>query len=86
MSAKLEFYGTHPVKAAGGVDRPEGSGSFGGAILRAPIPRQQISDPLGGMVGQSRQDIGEPSLWVDIVELGGLDEGVDGGGAPAAFV
>ena len=51
-----------------------------------PIPGQQVGDPLGGMIGQSRQDIDEPGLRVDVIELGGLDEGVDGGGAPAAFV
>ena len=52
----------------------------------APIPGQQVGDLLGGMIGQSGQDIGEPGLRVDVVELGGFDQGVDGSGAPAAFV
>jgi hypothetical protein len=30
------------------------------------------------------EDIGEPSLRIDIVELGGLDQRVDNGGALAA--
>jgi hypothetical protein len=35
------------------------------------------------MILQAREDIGEPSLRIDVVELGGLDQRVDGGGAPA---
>jgi hypothetical protein len=31
---------------------------------------QQLDDPLGGMIGQSRHDISEPGLRVDVVELG----------------
>ena len=38
-------------------------------------------DALGGVILQARQEVGEPGLGVDIVELGGLDQGVDGGGA-----
>jgi len=35
---------------------------------------------------QARQHIGEPCQGVDVVELCGLDQGVDGGGAAAALV
>jgi hypothetical protein len=38
------------------------------------------------MILHARQDVGEPGLWVDVVELGGFDERVDGGGAAAAVV
>ena len=38
------------------------------------------------MIRQPREDIGEPGLRVDVVELGGLDERVDRGGASATFV
>ncbi len=38
------------------------------------------------MVGHARQHVGEPGLGIDVVELGGLDQGVDGGGAAAALV
>jgi hypothetical protein len=34
-------------------------------------------DPLGRVVGQPGEDVGEPSLRIDAVELGGLDQGVD---------
>ena len=35
---------------------------------------------------RSGQDVGEPGLRVDIVEFGGLDQRIGGGGAAAAFV
>ena len=38
------------------------------------------------MIRQTGKHVGEPGLRIDVVELGGLDERVDGGGAPAAFV
>ena len=53
---------------------------------RFPVPRKQRVDPFRGMIGQSGQNIGEPCLRIDVVELGGLDQGVDGGGALATFV
>ena len=42
-------------------------------------------DAPGGMIRQAGQDVGEPSLWIDVVEFGGGDEGVDGCGATAAL-
>jgi hypothetical protein len=38
------------------------------------------------MIRQAGQHICEPGLRIDVVELGGGDQGVDGGSAPAAFV
>ena len=38
------------------------------------------------MIGQPGEDFGEPCLRVDVVELGGLDQCVDGGGTAAALV
>jgi hypothetical protein len=38
------------------------------------------------MIRQSGEHVHEPSLRIDIVEFGGLDQRVDGGGAMAAFV
>src|SRR5262249_50683414 len=51
-----------------------------------PIPRQQLADPLCRMVRQSGEHVGKPSAWVDVVELGGLDQRVDGGGPPPTFI
>ena len=54
--------------------------------LPVPIPGQELGDPLGRMIGQPSKQIREPGLRVDVVELGGLDQRVDGGGTAAAFV
>src|SRR6516164_3398810 len=50
------------------------------------LPRQQLADALHRMIGKAGEDSGEPSLRVDAVELGGLDQRVNGGGAPSAFI
>src|SRR3954463_8225980 len=42
--------------------------------------------PGSRMIGNSGQHVGEPSLRVDAVELGGRDQGVDCRGALAAAV
>jgi hypothetical protein len=65
--------------------RPFGSSSFGGDVA-VPVPRQKFVNALGGVIRQAGQHVGEPSLRVDIVELGGCDQRVDCSGAPAAFV
>ena len=38
------------------------------------------------MTRQAREDIGEPGTWIDVIELAGLDERLDGGGALTAAV
>jgi hypothetical protein len=40
-----------------------------------PVPGQEFIDAPGGMILHAREDIGEPSLRVDAVELGGVDQG-----------
>ena len=68
---------THPVKAAGCC-----YAAFDDRHLLAPVPGS--SSAMRWADGrQAGEDIGEPSLRVDVVELGGLDEGVDSGGVAA---
>lgn len=38
------------------------------------------------MIIDPQQHVGQPSQRIEIVELGGLDQGVDGGGTAAAIV
>jgi hypothetical protein len=38
------------------------------------------------MIRQSHEDVGEPSLRIDVVELGGMDQRIDRGGAAAAVI
>jgi hypothetical protein len=50
------------------------------------VPRQEIIYAGDLVVGDAGQRIGEPSLRVHTIQLGGLDQGVgDGGGAAAGL-
>jgi len=42
-------------------------------VLGAPVPGQEFVDALCGMIQQASQHVGEPSLGIDVVELGGGD-------------
>lgn len=64
----------------------EVSGSDRPGLMLGPVPRQQIVDVPGRMVGQTAEHIGEPGLRIDAVELGGLDQRVEGGRAMAAGI
>jgi hypothetical protein len=59
--------------------RRDRSGRFSCTFLPTPIPGQQFVDALGGMTRQSGQYVGEPGVWVDVVEFGSGDQRVDGG-------
>src|SRR6478752_1252350 len=73
---------THPVKAAGvalgclvgGPGSPSGRGIDGCGL---PGPGKQVGDLAGRMIRQSDEHVGEPCLWIEAVELGGLDQRVD---------
>ena len=45
--------------------------------MRVPVPRQKFVNALGGVIRPAGQHVGEPSLRVDTVELGGGDQRVD---------
>ena len=51
-----------------------------------PVPGQEFVETSDRMVGDAGEHVGEPSLGVDVVELGGGDQAVDDGGALAAAV
>jgi hypothetical protein len=55
-------------------------------LVGFPIPRKQVGDLAGWMIGQPGQDVSEPGLRIDVVHLAGLDEGIDGGGAVTAGI
>src|SRR3954447_16761560 len=57
-----------------------------GGTRSGPVPRQQLVDALGRVGGEAGEDIAQIGLGGDVVELGRLDEGVDGGGTLAAVV
>lgn len=63
-------------------------GLRGGALqaLHFPVPGQQLGDAPGRVILQTCGQVGELGLRIDVVELCRLDQGIDGGGAPAAGV
>lgn len=48
-----------------------------------PIPRKEGSKAGNWVIGDSTEHVCEPKLWIDIIELGGLDQCVHGRGALA---
>ena len=42
----------------------------------SPVPWQQFIEPMRGMGGDAREDVGEPCLRIGAVHLGGDDEAV----------
>jgi hypothetical protein len=56
------------------------------AGLRIPVPRQELVELCHRLIVDPAQFVGEPCLRIDIVEFGGDDQRVDGGGAFTAAV
>jgi hypothetical protein len=46
-----------------------------------PVPGKKVRQARHGHVGQPSKDIGQPGLRIDVVHLGGDDEGIHEGGA-----
>jgi len=52
---------------------PLGSRRFGTACQGlSPVPGQKLIQPVDNVVVDAREHVGEPGLWIDVVELGGL--------------
>lgn len=51
-----------------------------------PVPRQEVIEAPSGVAGDAGEDIGQPGLGIDVVELGGLDQRVDHRGSLAAAI
>jgi hypothetical protein len=54
--------------------------------MRPPIPRQEFVDPVGRMAGDPGQDVGQPGLWIDIIQFGSDNQTAHYCGALAAAV
>jgi hypothetical protein len=55
-------------------------------VLRTPVPGQEVADALDRTIPQPGQHISEPSLWIDVVDLGGGNNCVDRSRTPAALI
>ena len=51
-----------------------------------PVPREEFVQPELRLLGDAGEDVGEPGLRVDVVELGGADERVHHSGPRAATI
>lgn len=40
-----------------------------GRIARLPVPRHELVEAFGGMIGEALQNVGEPGSRIDIVEF-----------------
>jgi hypothetical protein len=52
----------------------------------ADVPGEQVADAVDGVVGDAGEHVAEVGFGIEAVELGGLDQGIEGGGAFAAGV
>jgi hypothetical protein len=50
------------------------------------IPWQQFLDAIDGMVGDTREHVAQILFGIQAVEFGRADQGIEGGGAFAAFI
>src|SRR5579863_4520691 len=57
-----------------------------GLVAGFPGPGHQLVDALGGMIGQASEHVSEPGARIDVVELAGRDQRIDGGGPTTPFV
>jgi len=55
-----------------------------GAVF--PVPGKELIEPGGRIIGDAAEDVGEPGLQADAVELGGGDEGIHRRRALAAAI
>jgi hypothetical protein len=55
-------------------------------VLRTPVPGQEVADALDRTIPQPGQHISKPSLWIDVVDLGGGNNCVDRSRTPAALI
>ena len=70
------------------MERRAGSGLRGAIELLpgSPVPGEQFVEPGLRRVRDAAEDIGEPGLRIDVVELGGADQRIDRRRAGAAAV
>lgn len=51
-----------------------------------PIPREQLLEPSDRGDGDASEHVGEPRLWIDVIELGAHDQCCHEGGAISTAV
>ena len=62
--------------------RPRGSASWNLPLLRclgSVTPGHQFVEPGDLVIGDAAEHVGQPSLRIDAIQLGGFDQGIDNG-------
>jgi len=81
------FRSTHPVKAA---EIPDCGVAVWRRLSSRPLQALALPIPglnaLSGVILQAGEDVSEPGMGINAVDPGGVDQGVDGGSAPATFI
>ena len=72
-----------PVHAVSATGRNKPTGQD---CARPNLPGQQLTGSINLMVGDAAENIGQPSLWIDVIEFGRLNERVGNGSGSAAVV
>ena len=63
------------------------SGRLPGALSKQlPIPRQEFVEPVGRVLGDAGQNVGQPGLRIDVVHFCCDDDAVHGGSTLSATV
>ena len=52
---------------------------FGAVSKQLPIPRQEFVEPVSRVLGDAGQNVGQPSLRIDVVHFCSDDDAVHGG-------
>src|SRR5512147_1391906 len=55
-------------------------------LSRADVPGEQVADAIDGVAGDAGEHVAEVGFGIEAVELGGLDQGIEGSGAITAGV
>ena len=55
-------------------------------VWLTPVPGHQFIDLLDGMLGDAGEDVGQPGLGIDVVQLGRDDKAVHDGSTVAAAI
>lgn len=55
-------------------------------MLQLPVPREEFVEFAGAMISNAGEDVCEPGLRIDVIELCGDDQRVHDGGAFSAAV
>ena len=76
----IEIYGSKTCRDTGGGRRPSGEGPLALAdatrlrCRSSVTPGHQLVEPCDLLLGDAAEDVGESGLWIDAIQLRGLEQ------------